>query len=125
MGVRDDNVATVENYIEAYNAKDFQAVEKFFAPGFHMIHNNRGFDSVGVEPMMAAVRGMAEMAPDRRYAQVRRMMTPDDTTVVTQILYTGTQQAGELLGPTPEISVELCSIWTISDGTITKLEDYG
>lgn len=121
-----DAIAVANKLIDAYNRKDFDALEQIFDPNVHCEHHNRGVNFEGGAQMVAIMRQFGEIVPDRRFHSMRRQFAAGDT-VVTEIIWEATPvadvpgfaQKGE------KIRLELCCVWTVKNGKVVDYHDYG
>lgn len=125
----DSTAATkvVERYIDAYNAKDFDAVLDCLAPDLDFQHYNRGFAFNRASELVDIIREFAANAiPDRQLGPALRTHTVGDV-VYREQLWGGTLTsdipgfgaAGE------SISLRLSTVFTVRDGKIVEYYDYG
>ena len=119
-------IAVANKLIEAYNRKDFDALEQIFDANAHVEHHNRGVNFDGGAQMVAIMRQFGEIVPDRRFHSLRRQFAAGDT-VVTEIVWEATPvadvpgfaQKGE------KIRLDLCCVWTVKNGKVVDYHDYG
>jgi len=67
-----DYAAVAERLVDAYNAKDFDALEALIDPHLDFAHFNRNFAFSERAPLMGVLRHFAaEFIPDRRFLPTR------------------------------------------------------
>jgi steroid delta-isomerase-like uncharacterized protein len=123
-----DPAAAVERYVDAYNSKDWAALEEVFAPDLHFEHVGRGFMFDTAAELVATLKVFAtDYLPDRTFGAATRR-TVDGDTVIREHLWSGTL-ATDLEGfgkAGDQIADRLCAVFTVgSDGRIVEYLDYG
>lgn len=117
-----------DEFFQAYNDCDLDAVEKRLSPTLDFAHNNRGFATRSRDELMGVLRQFVDaIMPDRRFSAPSSVIVSGNT-VVRLSLWSGKAQhdipgfgkAGEL------IELNLCSVLRFDDsGTIVEWKDYG
>jgi steroid delta-isomerase-like uncharacterized protein len=127
MTDQEADVTSIANrWIEAYNAKDFDAIRSLCADDIRMRHHNRGVDVTGPDAVIELMEQFGPIVPDRRFHSTRRQFT-DGERVVTEQSWGGTPTADVPGFATKgeEIKLELSCIWTVRNGRIAEYDDYG
>jgi predicted ester cyclase len=123
-----DLVARSDAFIEAYNCKDFAAMEAMMAPNLDFAHFNRDFALASCAELLAILRQFAtDLIPDRHFEPAKRVIEGDGY-VIREAFYTGTPLV-ELTGFGPVGKVfrlKFCSVmrWN-EDGILVEWKDYG
>lgn len=117
-----------ERLIQAYNAKDFDALEQLIAPDIDFAHFNRDFVLTDRKALLDVLRGFAaSFVPDRRFEAPERV-TVAGNIVVREAWYAGTAAidlpgfgaAGEAF------RLKFCSIMRFDDaGILVEWKDHG
>ncbi|ASY44093.1 hypothetical protein CJD35_06230 [Sphingobium xenophagum] len=123
-----DFAATSERLIDAYNAKDFDALSALIVPELDFAHFNRDFVLTSREALIEVLRGFATTyAPDRRFEPAERV-TVAGNIVVREAWYAGTAAidlpgfgaAGEAF------RFKFCSVMRFNDnGQLVEWKDHG
>lgn len=122
------NLNRSEALIDAYNRKDFAAMEGMIRPALDFAHFNRDFRLQDRDALLAILRQFAaDLIPDRRFEPAERVLEMGDT-VVREAWYTGTPQV-EIpgFGPVGEtFRLKFCSVMRFDDdGLLAEWKDYG
>lgn len=117
-----------ERLISAYNAKDFDALERMIAPDLDFAHYNRDFVMDSRDALLAVLRQFAAtLVPDRHFEPAERV-TVAGRIVVREAWYAGTAavdlpgfgKAGETF------RFKFCSIMQFDDdGILVEWKDHG
>lgn len=123
-----DPTAAAERLIEAYNAKDFQALEGMIAPDIDFAHYNRDFVLNSRDALLDVLRSFASSyVPDRRFEPVERV-TAAGNIVVREGWYAGTA-AVDLPGfgaAGEAFRLKFCSVMRFDDNDIlVEWKDHG
>ncbi|MGH8596855.1 MAG: nuclear transport factor 2 family protein, partial [Gammaproteobacteria bacterium] len=121
-----DPINVANQWIAAYNTKDFGTLRNMMTDDIHVEHHNRGIALDGADAMLAIMTQFAGLVPDRRFHSVRRQFASDKQ-VVTELTWeaTPTTDIEGFAKKGEKIRLELASIWTIRDGRIAEYHDYG
>lgn len=123
-----DLVIRSDAFIEAYNRKDFAAMEAMMAPDLDFAHYNRDFVLTSSAELLAILRQFAaDLIPDRHFEPAERVIESDGY-VIREAWYTGTPLV-ELpgFGLVGEVfRLKFCSVmrWN-EDGILVEWKDYG
>ncbi|NKJ40643.1 putative ester cyclase [Novosphingobium sp. SG720] len=114
--------------IQAYNAKDFAAMEELIAPDVDFAHYNRDFHLKSRDALLDVLRGFAEhYVPDRHFEGADLVVEVGDT-VIRQAWYVGTPSVdlpgfGNAGAP---FRLKFCSFISFDgDGRIVEWKDFG
>jgi len=123
-----DFAATSERLIDAYNAKDFDALSALIVPELDFAHFNRDFVLTSREALIEVLRGFATTyAPDRRFEPAERV-TVAGNIVVREAWYAGTA-AVDLPGfgaAGEAFRFKFCSVMRFNDnGQLVEWKDHG
>lgn len=126
--VMSDLVARSDAFIDAYNRKDFDAMDAMMSPSLDFAHFNRDFALSSSSELLAVLRQFAaDLIPDRRFEEPERV-TECNGFVVREAWYTGTPLV-ELpgFGPVGEVfRLKFCSTMRFDeDGILVEWKDYG
>lgn len=121
-----DAKAVVDDWVEAYNGKEFGRLEELTAEGVYVLHHNRGAEANNRKELFGLFEAFGAAFPDRRFSD-RRSVNLDGDVVIVQHTWGGTAAvdvpgfaaAGE------KVSLELCTVVTVKDGQIVEYHDYG
>ncbi len=117
----------VKQFLQAYNAKDFETIGSLIGADIVMQHYGRGVDLRGRAAVLSNMTGSAAGAfPDRRFTSPRRW-TVDGTRVAVEHTWSATavvDVAGFALAG-ERVEMELCTIFTIRDEQIVEYIEYG
>lgn len=115
-----------EEFVDAYNRFDMNALEELLDENVQLIHHNRGFATNGREETMALYRGTPDLIPDRKFGS-REGFTVDGNVALIRHKLTGTPASDTPYGPAGEpLNFAITSVITVSDGgRVVKYEDYG
>ncbi|CAJ1497534.1 nuclear transport factor 2 family protein [[Mycobacterium] burgundiense] len=123
-----DFVKISDEFFDAYNSGDIDAVERALSPTLDFAHNNRGFATQNRAELIAVLRQFVEsIMPDRNFATPSRV-TALGNVVIREARWTGNPKqdipgfgaAGEFL------DLQLCSVLRFDDdGIIVEWKDYG
>jgi hypothetical protein len=119
-------VALVEQYVEAYNAKDMGRLEQLLHPAFQFEHHNRGFKAGSRAEMLELIRTIEDVFPDRRISEVRRTRSVDNT-VIAEVVWEGTARKSlpGVVGAGEAWRLELCSLFGFEGRQLTTYDDFG
>lgn len=117
-----------ERLIQAYNAKDFNAMEDMMAPDVDFAHYNRDFTLTSRDALLEVLRGFAEnYVPDRHFEDADLVLEVGDT-VIRQAWYVGTPSV-DLPGfgkAGAVFRLKFCSFIRFDgDGCIIEWKDFG
>jgi steroid delta-isomerase-like uncharacterized protein len=119
-------LAVAEDFIAAYNAKDFQTLERVLASDLVMRHHNRDVELIGAESALSTMHSFESAFPDRRFHSIRRRLAVGEHAIVEHtweatatVDVPGFAAAGEVA------RMELCTVFTIRNGQIVEYDDYG
>jgi len=120
--------AASERLIEAYNAKDFDALSALIVPELDFAHFNRNFVLTSREALIEVLRGFATTyAPDRRFEPAERI-TVAGNIVVREAWYAGTA-AVDLPGfgaAGEAFRFKFCSVMRFNNnGQLVEWKDHG
>jgi len=123
-----DPLAAAERLIQAYNSKDFSALEELIAPDIDFAHFNRDFVLNSRDALLEVLRGFASTyAPDRHFEPAERV-TRAGNIVVREAWYAGTA-AVDLPGfgaPGEAFRLKFCSVMRFNDNDIlVEWKDHG
>jgi ketosteroid isomerase-like protein len=124
---KDELLAVVDAYIDAYNASDFERLGELFADDLRFQHHNRGFALDSGPAFVALLEQFGAIFASRGYVEVRRRDVTESGRVVVESVWEAT--AAE---PVPDFAeagetkrLEYCTIMKIRDGQIVEFDDYG
>lgn len=123
-----DPEAAADRLVEAYNAKDFEAMEAMIAPDLDFAHFNRDFKMTSRSELLDVLRAFAaSYVPDRRFEAPERVIVSGNL-VVREAWYTGTA-AVELPGfgtAGEAFRLKFCSVMRFDDDDIlVEWKDHG
>lgn len=123
-----DPAAAAERLIEAYNRKDFDALEAMIAPDLDFAHYNRDFILSSRDALLDVLRNFASTyVPDRRFEPVERVTT-SGSIVVREGWYAGTA-AVDLPGfgaAGEAFRLKFCSVMRFDDNDVlVEWKDHG
>lgn len=123
-----DVAAAAERLVQAYNAKDFDTLERLIAPNIDFAHFNRNFNLSDRGALLDVLRSFAtSYVPDRRFEPPERVQTFGDT-VVREAWYAGTA-AVDLPGfgaAGEKFRLKFCSVMRFdASGVLVEWKDYG
>ena len=123
-----DAAAAAERLIQAYNAKDFDALEALIVPELDFAHFNRDFVLTSRDALLEVLRDFASTyVPDRHFEAPERV-TVAGNIVVREAWYAGTAaidlpgfgMAGEAF------RLKFCSVMRFDDaGLLVEWKDHG
>ena len=123
-----DVASAAERLIQAYNAKDFDAMASMIAPDLDFAHFNRAFVLTSRDALLDVLRDFAsKYVPDRHFEAPERVTVAGDI-VVREAWYVGTAavdlpgfgSAGEAF------RLKFCSVMRFDDdGTLVEWKDHG
>ena len=123
-----DPAAASEALIDAYNRKDFDALETLIAPDLDFAHYNRDFVLASRDALLEVLRGFASTyVPDRHFEPAERVTVSGDI-VVREAWYAGTAavdlpgfgQAGEAF------RLKFCSVMRFDENDVLiEWKDHG
>lgn len=117
-----------DRLIEAYNAKDFEALRPLISPDIDFAHFNRDFVLTDREALLEVLKGFAaSYVPDRRFEPAERV-TEAGNIVVREAWYAGTA-AVDLPGfgaAGEAFRLKFCSVMRFDDaGVLVEWKDHG
>lgn len=123
-----DSAAAAERLIQAYNTKDFDALERLIAPNIDFTHFNRDFKLSDRGALLDVLRSFASTyVPDRCFEPPERVQAFGDT-VVREAWYAGTA-AIDLPGfgaANEKFRLKFCSVMRFdASGMLVEWKDYG
>lgn len=123
-----DPAGAAERLIQAYNAKDFSALETMIAPDLDFAHYNRDFVLTSRDALLDVLRNFASTyVPDRHFEPVERVTTSGNI-VVREGWYAGTA-AVDLPGfgaAGEAFRLKFCSVMRFDDNDIlVEWKDHG
>lgn len=123
-----DPEAAAERLIQAYNAKDFEAMEAMIAPDLDFAHFNRDFKMTSRSELLEVLRAFAaSYVPDRRFEAPERVIVSGNL-VVREAWYAGTA-AVDLPGfgtAGEAFRLRFCSVMRFDDDDIlVEWKDHG
>ena len=121
-----DPVATVENFIAAYNAGDNESVLACCHDDVVITHHNRGVKIEGKQAFRDTLNVFKDLIPNKKFSD-RRALFADGGNVIVEHTWGGTAttdipgfaKKGETL------ELDLATRYSIKDGLITEYHDYG
>lgn len=122
-----DLIDIVEGAIEAYNAKDFDKYESFFAEDLTFCHHNRSGEINGRQSLVDMFRVFAsDLIPDRKLGPAK-LVVQDGNVVIRQQTWEGTAAADVpgMVAKGETISLELCSVYTFDGSVVSSYHDFG
>jgi hypothetical protein len=126
-GDQPDLAALVEEAVDAYNAKDFDRYEKYFAEDLRFCHHNRGFGFDDRAALLETLRTFAnDLMPDRRMGAATRLVQAGNVVVreqpwggTTAVDVPGIADKGET------VAWDLCSVYVFDGDKVSEYHDYG
>lgn len=123
-----DVAQAAERLIQAYNGKDFAALEAAIAPDIDFAHFNRDFVLTDRSALLDILRGFADTyAPDRHFEAPERVTIAGDI-VMREAWYAGTA-AVDLPGfgaAGEAFRFKFCSVMRFDgNGVLVEWKDYG
>lgn len=123
-----DYAVVAERLVNAYNAKDFDALEAMIDPHLDFAHFNRDFAFSERAALMGVLRHFAaEFIPDRRFLPPERV-TVCGPLVIREGYYTGTARV-DVPGFAPaggKVMLKFCSVFRFDmNGMLVEWKDYG
>lgn len=115
-----------DQYIDAYNRIDFDALGELLADDVHIIHHNRGVEVDGKEAALALYQGYGGAFPDRAFTD-RRDVLVDGETAIVRHTWGGTAAADVPGWATTgeKVSLALTTFLTFRGGRLVSYEDFG
>ncbi len=119
--------ALAAEFVQAYNAKDFDRLRGLLSATFYFQHHNRNFEITDPDEFVATLKQFAsEFIPDRAFGTPSRVTSAGNTVVVEQpwsatpkVDIPGMGSAGERL------TLDLCSVFVFDGERIAAYHDYG
>lgn len=123
-----DVAGQAERLIQAYNAKDFDAMAALIAPDLDFAHFNRAFVLNGRDALLDVLRNFAaDYVPDRHFEAPERVTVAGDI-VVREAWYAGTA-AVDLPGfgaAGEAFRLKFCSVMRFdAQGILVEWKDHG
>lgn len=123
-----DFAQAASRLIDAYNLKDFDALELLIAPNIDFAHFNRDFVLTDRKALLDVLRGFAaSYVPDRHFEAPERV-TVSGNIVVREAWYVGTA-AVDLPGfgaAGEEFRLKFCSVMRFDEsGILVEWKDHG
>lgn len=122
-----DVASAAARLIEAYNAKDFDALEPMIAPDIDFAHFNRDFVLTSRSALLDVLRGFPAYVPDRHFERPERV-TVAGLIVVREAWYVGTA-AVDLPGfgaAGEAFRLKFCSVMRFDEnGILVEWKDHG
>lgn len=123
-----DPAGAAERLVQAYNDKDFSALEAMIAPDLDFAHYNRDFVLTSRDALLDVLRNFASTyVPDRHFEPVERVTTSGNI-VVRETWYAGTA-AVDLPGfgaAGEAFRLKFCSVMRFDDNDIlVEWKDHG
>lgn len=123
-----DARARSDALIDAYNRKDFEAMEALMSPTLDFAHFNRDFVLADRGELLTILRNFAaNLIPDRCFDPPERVVEVGDM-IVRESWYSGTPQV-ELPGFGPvgqKFRLKFCSVMRFDgEGLLVEWKDYG
>jgi len=123
-----DPQAAAERLVQAYNAKDFEAMEAMIAPDLDFAHFNRDFKMASRGELLEVLRAFAaSYVPDRHFEPPERVIVSGNL-VVREAWYAGTA-AVDLPGfgtAGEAFRLKFCSVMRFDDDDIlVEWKDHG
>jgi limonene-1,2-epoxide hydrolase len=119
--------AVVDAFIEAYNARDFEALSRLLGESIRLVHYGRNIDVTGRAEVRAMFERSAEGAfPDRRFHSRRRRIVDGDHVVIEQVWEaTASIDVPNMAHAGEAVRMDLCTIFTVRDSRIVAYDEYG
>ena len=114
-------------YIRAYNAADYEALEAVLAEDVHMLHHSRNVDIKGRDANIENMKVFQGILPDRKFTDRALLQQLNDSQVVVKHVWGGTANVdvpGFAEKDVP-FQLPLATFMTFSDGRLVDSEDYG
>jgi len=125
--VGDERLRTqIDRFVAAYNAQDFAALGELLGPQARYQHHGQQFSAGDKQELLALMEQIAAGFPDRRFAEVRRVL-PSGSHVVLEAVWTGTA-AADMPGFASAGDVarlECCGIFAFDGEQIVAWDDFG
>jgi ketosteroid isomerase-like protein len=92
----------------------------------HMVHHNRGVDLSGPEAAIGIMVQFDDLLSVKRFHSTRRQFT-DGQRVVTEMTWEATAVVDipDFVAKDETLELELCCVWTVTDGKVVEYDDYG
>ena len=123
-----DFAACAQAIMQAYNDKDFEALEARLAPDIRMSHFNRGASFSSASELIGVMRAFAaDYMPDRQFELAERVLVSDNI-VVREGYWGGTagQDIPGFAAKGETLRLRLCSVMTFDDdGILVDWRDHG
>lgn len=123
-----DYAGSAERIIQAYNAKDFDALRAAIAPDIKMAHFNRGASFDSADDLLAVMQAFGDgLMPDRQFEPAEGLHQCGN--IVVREGYWGGTAMDDIQGfgvKGERLRVRLCSVMTFSDdGILIDWKDHG
>lgn len=117
---------TVNQYIEAYNAHDNEALLRLCDDDIFVIHHNRELRANGKTEYRAMLDKFIGLMPNKRWAN-RRGFYVHDGAVVVEHTWIGTslEDAPGFAKKGETVTVDICTCFQVRNGLVTEYHDYG
>jgi limonene-1,2-epoxide hydrolase len=119
--------AVVDAFIEAYNAKEFEALSRLLGKSVRLVHYGRDIDMTGRAEVLGMFERSAQGAfPDRRFHSRRRRIIDGEHVAIEQVWEaTATIDVPNMARAGEAVRMDLCTVFTVSDGRIVAYDEYG
>lgn len=123
-----DNARTVEQFNEAFNARDWEGAAALCTPGVELIAVPTGQPLHGAEGVTQFLQGWAGAFPDGKVETTR--IIADDSNVVMEFTGRGTHggplqtPAGEVPATGKPLTLQFCQFLELEDGKIARARLY-
>jgi hypothetical protein len=123
----------VELFFSLYNKKDFSRLRQLLGDEMSFVHHNRGMACSGASDFVNFLERMAPVIPDRAYRDInvigRGLPERDQRseTVIVSSTWGGTpamDYGADLVAGQP-MAANLISVFTVVNGIIEGVQDYG
>ena len=122
----DQTLAVAEDFIAAYNAKDFETLERILAGDLVMRHHNRDVELTGAESAISLMHSFEGAFPDRRFHSIRRKLAVGEHAIIEHTWEaTATTDVPGFAAKGEVARMELCTVFTIRNGQVSEYDDYG
>lgn len=116
-----------DEFVEAYNAKNFDRMREMITPNFYFHHHNRELEYKDPDEFIVVLKQFAtELLPERGFGKNARVTCAGNTVVVEHpwsatpaVDIPGMGDAGET------INLDLCTIMVFDGDLLAEYHDYG
>ena len=125
MGTRTP-AETANQYIDAYNSGDIEAMLNVCTDDVYVTHHNRELLAKGKAEFKEMLTKFGGIMPGKHFGNRRGFYVDGNSVIVEHTWYgTSLEDAPGFASEGESVTVDLCTCFTVRDGLVAEYHDYG